>query len=862
MSFQYSVLSRSILAVVILELLAQGGAHTSLSGAPLQTQPGIVGSQLSERTKPRRDYDVRHIRLDLRFDWTLEQALGKASLSVAPLIDDLQRIELDAANLTISSLKLASGTQLVYETDQATQKLRVTLDRAYKTTETLTLVIEYRTGGKSDRGLTFIKPTPDEPNNPRQIWSAGQPDNSHYWFPCYDYPDDFATTEVLATVEDNFIAISNGKLVSVKHRGRMRTFHWRIEQPHAIYLTSIVVGEYAALKSNYEGIPITSYVYPQERKEGRITTARLREMVKFFSEKTGLKYPYAAYSQAVARHFAPGGLENITATTVDDSIIRDERAMLDTTGDTLQAHELAHQWFGNYLTCSTWADSWLNEGFATYFQSLWDEHALGRDEFIYLDVRSSQNLYYSILMRGAAQPLVHQNYQSPVEALDTNAYAGGAVVLHMLRSMLGDENWWRAIRNYLRKHPYQPVQTEDFRKAVEEATGQKLDWFFEQWVYGIGYPIFSVSQNYDPQKRALILTVRQEQKPVPNSPAGQSGLFRALVEIEIGTSESTRIERVWIEPKTEQSYTFTVNEAPLLINFDYGGTLFKELKFQKSTGDLIYQLARDRDVAGRLSAMGQLSFSLRDRNAAASEKPQIIAALVSALKGDTFWGTRVNAATSLRGVPDNEVRAALSTATKDPNPRVRAAAVSSLGARGEPALAAVYLERLKDPSYATVRRAAIALAQSKSPLAYDALIKLAGQTSWRDVIRVSALDALAVLGDRRAVELAIGFATRGHPLPVRRAALSLLASIGKDEPRVFPLLSQALLMAVAANNETLINAASQALLTLGDERGLTIFREASEKAGDQPTKALLLKSEAQLRQQKQPQTPGAQRSPN
>jgi aminopeptidase N len=831
---QCSVNTRSLLAVIALGMLLCVAAQAS--GVP--------------RDKPRHDYDMRHIRLDLRFDWTLEQASGKAGITVAPLVDGLQQLELDAADLTVSSVKTNSGKPLVYQSNPQAKKLKITLDRAYKTSETLTFVIEYKTGEKSEHGLTFIKPTADEPNNPRQIWSAGQPENSRYWFPCYDSPDDFVTSEVLATVDGNFLAISNGKLLGVRNEGPVRTFHWKMDQPHAVYLTSIIVGEYVALKSNYQGIPITSYVYPQQKKEGEITTARVRDMIKFLSEKTGVKYPFAGYSQTVVRHFTPVGLENITATTVDDSIIRDERAMLDATSDTLQAHEVAHQWFGNYLTCRTWADSWLNESFATYFQSLFDEETFGRDEFIYRNVRSNQNVYYSVLAGPARRPLVNKDYTDPSETLGPNAYAGGAVVLHMLRTTLGDENWWRGVRNYLRKHPHQPVETEDLRKAFEEATGQKLDWFFDQWVYRIGYPIFRVTQNYDPQKRQLVLTVRQEQTPAPNITAPQSGLFRALVEIEIGTARSTRIERVWIEPKLEQSLTFNVDEAPLLVNFDYGSTLFKELRFQKTNEELIYQLAHDKDVAGRLWAINQLSFRLRDQNLPATDKPPIAAAIISAVKGDSFWGMRANAATSLRFASGEEPRAALMAATKDSDPRVRMPAIASLGVRNDPALATVYLEHLNDPSYATVRAAAMALAQSKSPLAYDALAKLAGQSSWRDTIRVSALDALGVLGDQRAVELGTSYATRGQPLAVRRAALSLLAAVGKQEPRVFPLLSEALFTAVAANNETLINAASQALLALGDERGLNVLREASEKTGDESTKTFLLKSEERLRQQK------------
>ncbi len=690
----------------------------------LQAQRQIqISRQLpAPRYIPSHDFDTQNIKLDLRFDFEREQALGTETITLAPLLTDLRGIELDAANMTFNSVKLASGATLKFETVTPQEKLRITLDRTYQPSDTLNIVIDYHTNGVTKaggiagfgRGLTFIKPGPDDPKRPRQIWSQGETEYNHYWFPCYDHPNDFTTTEIIATVEKPLMVISNGKLLTTKeNKDNTRTFDWKIEQPHATYLTSIVVGEYAAIESNYAGIPVISYVYPSELPEGRVTTSRLPEMVKFFSEKTGVKYPYAKYAQTMARDFG-GGMENISATTQTDNMIHDARTELDQTSDSLQSHELAHQWFGDYLTCRSWADIWLNESFATYFQAMWDEHSLGHDDFLYRDVKGNQDTYYRDWARGVRRPIVTENYANPDAVFDNYAYPRGGAVLHMLRKTLGEENWWRAINHYLTKYAHQPVSTEQFRIAIEEATGQSMDWFFDEWLYKMGHPVFRVTQAYNPAAKTLTLKVKQEQKPDPNYAYPQGTLFQAPVDIEIGTTSGSRVERVMIEPKEEQAFTFLVNSEPLIVNFDYGNTLIKELHFDKPTDALIFQLNHDEDVMGRMWALGQLSERRKDTSTTDSERELILKSLATSVAQDKFWGMRFESAAALQDAPGNYVKTALLAATRDKNPRVRARAIQALGARKDPTLASTYQQLLGDESYSVIRAAAEALGQTKT----------------------------------------------------------------------------------------------------------------------------------------------------
>ena len=838
-------------------------------GLQAQRQIQIQSSRelAAPRYIPSHDFDTQNIKLDLRFDWEREQALGTETITLAPLLTNLRQVELDAANMTFNSVKLSSGAPLKFETDESQEKLRITLDRPYQPNETLNLVIDYHTNGVTTargiagfgRGLTFIKPNPNDPKRPRQVWSQGETEYNHYWFPCYDHPNDFTTTEIIATVEKPLMVISNGKLLTTKENtDNTRTFDWKIEQPHATYLTSIVIGEYTAIESNYAGIPVISYVYPDQLTEGRLTTSRLPEMVKFFSEKTGVKYPYAKYAQTMTRDFG-GGMENISATTQTDNMIHDARTELDQTSDGLQSHELAHQWFGDYVTCRSWADIWLNESFATYFQAMWDEHSLGHDDFLYRDVRGNQDTYYRDWARGLRRPIVTENYANPDAVFDNYAYPRGGAVLHMLRKTLGEENWWRAINHYLTKYAHQPVSTEQFRIAIEEATGQSMDSFFDQWLYRMGHPVFRVTQTYDPAPKTLTLKIKQEQKSDSNYAYPQATLFQTPVEIEIGTASGARVERVIIEPKEEQSFTFQVDAEPQLVNFDYGDTLIKELHFDKPTNALIYQLNRDEDVMGRMWALGQLSERRKDKSTAAAEKELIAKSIATSLAQDKFWGMRFEDAAALQDATGDAVKTALLAATKDKNPRVRARAIQALGALKDATSVTTYQDALDDESYGVIRAAAEALGQTKSSSGYDSLMKLLDTSSWRDNLRVAGLNGLAALGDSRSLDIALKYSASGNSGQVQAAAITVLAAVGKNDPRVFPLISEALLKSVSPFNAALFGASGRALVELGDPRGVEVLEQANQKLISPRARPLLQQLVEQLKQKTQaaaPKTPG------
>jgi aminopeptidase N len=829
--------SIALITAAFLALTPLAAAQTA-TPTPAPTARRVTGRPFPPAQYiPPHDYDQQNIKLDLRFDFARQQAIGTETITLAPAVKDLKRVELDAAFMVFESVKLVKGTPLTFAYDDKKERLSINLDRAYQPNEEITIVISYHTtkapperlallGGG---GLNFILPRADDPTRPKQAWTQGEAEANHFWFACFDHPNDFVTTEIVGTVEKPLSVISNGKLVSTKENSDgTHTFDWKMDAPHATYLTSVVVGEYKAVAGEYAGIPVITYVYPNEFDEGTVTAARLPEMVKFFSEKTGMKYPYAKYAQTMARDFG-GGMENISATTQTDNMIHDARTELDQTSDGLESHELAHQWFGDYLTARSWSDIWLNESFATYFQAMWDEHHLGHDDFLYSDVKSNQDQYFATWNRGQRRPIVTKHYTSPDAVFDTYAYPRGGAVLHMLRTFLGEDNWWRSINHYLTKYAHQPVETAQFRIAIEETTGQPMDWFFDEWVYKMGHPVFRVTQTYDQTKKELTLKVRQEQKSDPESQYPQVGFFQTPVDIEIGTATNTRVERAQIEAQEEQTLKFTVDAEPLLVGFDYQGTLIKEITFTKPTPELVYQLKNDKDLLGRIWALSQLSARMKDEKTVAAERETIRMAVAEAATKDQFWGARANATASLSG--SKESKDALLAATKDSNSTVRMLAVNSLAATKDPSLANVYLELINDRSYQVIRAAATALGQTRNKMSYDALVKLIDEPSWRDNIRASALTGLAELGDKAALELAFKYAVAPNRYGVRASALALLGNTGKDDPRTLPTVTAAINEGLDNQNFQILNAAGNALVQLGDPRGVAVFEEALKKVG-------------------------------
>ncbi|MCC6452786.1 MAG: HEAT repeat domain-containing protein, partial [Acidobacteria bacterium] len=560
----------------------------------------------------------------------------------------------------------------------------------------------------------------------------------------------------------------------------------------------------------------------------------------FFSDITGVRYPYPKYSQAFVEDFG-GGMENISATTQIEEMIHDDRELLDEDSESLQSHELAHQWFGDYVTCRDWGQIWLNESFATYMQSMWDEKFKGHDEFLYSDVRANQNTVLGDWERGHRRPIVTKYYANKDAMFDNYAYPGGGSVLHMLRKTVGDAGFFRALNNYLKTNAHQPVSTEDLRIAFEESTGQSLDWFFDEWLYKMGHPVFDITKSYDAATKKLTLNVKQTQEPDEKNPFPQTRYFQTWVEVEIDGS----IHRVWIDPKETNTFTFDSATEPKIVNFDYEGTLLKEMTFKKSADELLYQMANDKDMIARRWAMGELQSLAKDDKAV---EAKFVDALIVSAEKDPFWRVRKAALAFIANVYspdpmpgqkrpavklDPKVEALVLRLTKDKESLIRADAIELLGETQDTKFVPQYLAALNDRSYGVIDQAAPALGETKDAKAYDALLKLVNAKSWHDRLLVAGLRGLEALGDKRGFDTAIAIANdNSRSSVVRATAATTAAATANGDPRAFDLLLTQFKAALAANDIQGLVVAAQGAIKLGDPRGQQIFDALKEKFKD------------------------------
>jgi aminopeptidase N len=558
----------------------------------------------TKHARPQRTYDVLHYVIATRFDVPGKTVVGDERVSLKPLAPGFKSFELDASNMKIEAVTLPD-TGAALQWTQPPDKLAITLDRAYDPSETVTVRILYR--ATPARGLYFIQQGQGGGTGwtkPAQIWTQGEPEDNHHWFPCYDFPDDKATSEQYITTGPNEIAISNGTLLeTTTNADGTRTFHWKMEQPHASYLTSLVVGDYAKLDDAYKNIPLEYYTYRGTEETARRAFLKTPEMMRLFGQKLDYEYPYVRYAQTIVASFIFGGMENITATTHADSEIlysvNSKEAQL--ASENLISHELAHSWFGNLVTCKDWSELWLNEGFATFMEAVFREHEAGRDAYLE-EMRSNSSLYFIEDLLRYRRPLVYNLYGSALDIFDATVYKKGAWVVHMLRETVGDEMFWKALHRYLEEYKYKPVGTSDLLRVFEETTGQQLDWFFDQWVYKAGFPELRVRSSFQAQTGHLTLEVTQTQSAEAMTPL----VFRLPVEIELATHKGERTERIEITQRS-QRFTFKLDGKPLMIRFDKGARILKKVDFQQPASMLKYQLAHSSDAAGRTEAAEALA---------------------------------------------------------------------------------------------------------------------------------------------------------------------------------------------------------------------------------------------------------------
>jgi aminopeptidase N len=715
-----------------------------------------------------RNYDLQHSKVALRFDLEQKKVVGDVTHTLSPLREGVDKVSFDSVGLQIQSVKVNKSDAKFSTTDK---KLIVDLPKAGKIGEKYEIEIKYE--GKPTKGLYFILPDKDYPNRPKQVWSQGESEDTRYYLPTYDYPNDRLTTETILTVPAEWLTVSNGKLISTTDAGGgMKTWTWRESQPSSTYLFTVVAGEFVEVKDTWRNTPVTYYA-PKDR-EDRLTAnySRTPAMIELFSRKLGVDYPWEKYAQSMVDDFVAGGMENSSATTNTASSLRNPKLVPEypTDEDGLISHELGHQWFGDLVTTKDWGNIWLNEGFATFMETVWTEAHYGKDEADSDRWTAARNWFQQGNLY--EKPIVRHDFDDSSE-FDGNAYDKGGWVLYMLRHQLGEDAFYAGLKHYLEVNRGKNVVTADLIKAIEEATHTNVDQFFDQWVYGAGAPKFEISYSYDAEKKQVALTVKQTQKV-----EGRVGLFRVPVDVEITNATGPKLYPVLVS-KAEETFTFPSESAPQMVIFDKGAQVLKSVEFKKEKKELLYQLKNAGELADRADAAVALGKLKADDEAAA--------ALGGALRNDKARGARQVAAESLGDL--NSPAAAkqlLSALDEVKEPELRATIVQTLGSFKDNAEISAKLESIAkdDPSYRARAAALGAIGRMKTPKAYEILTVAVSSDSLDGFVRNAALRGLGPLGDDKAVLLLREWAAPGKEIPSRQAAISSLARLQKDDKEI------------------------------------------------------------------------------
>jgi aminopeptidase N len=741
--------------------------RVSLAGAILCALWLFSGARLVRADEPfarSKDYDLQHSKIALRFQPEQKKVIGEVTHSVTLLREGLENISFDSVGLQIESVGLNKSTAKFTTTDS---KLVVTLPKSAKAGAKFDVQIKYQ--GTPSKGLYFILPDKDYPNRPLQVWTQGESEDTRYYLPTYDYPNDRLTTETILTVPASWQTISNGKLISVTDASDgMKTWTWRESQPSSTYLITVVAGEFVEVKDSWRNIPVTYYA-PKDRGDRlHPSYSRTPAMIELFSEKLGVEYPWEKYSQAMVDEFVAGGMENSSATTNTAESLRNPKLVpeYEQNEDPLISHELGHQWFGDLVTTKDWGNIWLNEGFATFMETVWAETHFGKDTADYDRWEGARQWF---AMRSLFdKPIVRYDFEES-EEFDGNAYGKGGWVLYMLRRQLGEDAFYAGLKHYLEVNRGRNVMTSDLTKAMEEATHTNLDAFFRQWIYGAGAPKFELNYAYDETKKQVALTVKQTQKR-----EGHVGLFQVLVDVEITTATGPKLYPIHVTQESEV-FTFPADSAPLMVLFDKGTQILKSTQFKKEKKELLYQLKNATEVADRADAAEALAKLKSDDEA--------VAALGEALRNDRSSGVRRTAANSLGELggasASKQLLEGLNSAKE---PWVRGSIVVALENFKDDAAVVARLQAVagEDSSYRARGAALRAIGRIKGAGAYETLVAAVNSDSPDGFLRNAALSGLGALSDDKAVPLLREWAAPGKDLDSREAAIGSLARLQKD----------------------------------------------------------------------------------
>jgi aminopeptidase N len=807
---------------VLLAALLAFCAHAENENLRCYSAPAKGAENWSGTRQYARDRQiaVSHLALDITPDFKQRTIVGSATITFKPIAKSLEELSLDAVDLNVDAVESTRAIATYQVTDEA---IVVTFKESIPANAETQVTIRYH--AQPLKGVYFRTPEMGYKAGDEHLFTQGEAIESRHWFPSYDFPNEKFTTELTCHVPEGMAALSNGKLVSEdKDAKGLTAFHWSQDKPHANYLISLVAGYLKSVQDKYRDIPIAFYTPASEIAEAEYSFTNTPDMLAFYEKETGTPYPWAKYYQVAVNDFVEGGMENTSITTLTDRTLhRPQETETIRTSEGLTGHELAHQWFGDLVTCKDWSHIWLNEGFATYYELLYAEHAHGRDELMYGLFNTSRTI---LVHTNDTTPIVSRKFDNPDDLFNYLPYEKGSFVLQMLRADLGPDLYRKCIKTYLDRHQYGNVVTDDLVKVIDELSGRSYDKFFDQWVYHAHHPELAVEYSWDEKSKLGKISVKQTQK-----------LSDAVLLFDISLpivfkGPFGKIEKTAQVSKAEENFYFALPQAPKLVLLDPEFAILAKIDFQNQTPAMLNAALEDVDYAGaRLVATEKF----KDKKDHAS-----LRLLKQALNGDAFYGVRIQAAKALQSIHSDESLAALIGSTNQPDARVRQAVVA--------AIAAFYNDKafdtdskivLNEKNPDIVSAGAQGIGLFHKPTVPKTLLQLLNRKSFHDVLGDAAVRAMRAQDDPTYIPHIRDFVLQHESTLQTRSIAAAFEAIGylgrnetnKDTSREF------LLRFVNSKKKGVQLGAMRGLGLLEDPKAiaaLETFASASKETEEQP----------------------------
>lgn len=674
-------------------------------GTILFVSEKIVAQNVDQNTEDLSIYRVTepkvnnlvNTKLEVSFDYGKRYLYGKEWLTLRPHFYETNTLTLDAKGMDFKEIAIMEGKNkipLIYTYDN--EQLFITLNRTYKNTEKYIIYIDYtakpdelKTKGSvaitNAKGLYFINPD-GKADKPVQIWTQGETEASSVWFPTIDKPGQKTTSEIAMTVDAKYTTLSNGKLVSQKtNKNGTRTDTWKMDLPHSPYLFMMAVGDFKVYKESYNGKEVSYYLEPKYAPYAKQIFGKTPDMMNFYSKMLGVEYPWAKYSQVVARDFVSGAMENTSATLHGEYVQKTDRELLDANEESTIAHELFHQWFGDYVTAESWSNLTMNESFATFGEVLWHGHDAGQDAEDRSRYEKLQN-YLRSQKNGMSPVLARFHYMDKDDLFDNISYSKGSIILYALKNQMGDAAFFKSLNLYLTTNAFKNAETHQLRLAMEDVTGKDWSPYFNQWYYQGGNPILEIKYGYTNGQATI--SVKQTQDSSVQT-------FSLPVKVDIYVNENKIRKNILID-KREQNFSFDVGAKPDFIDLDVDKIVVGQIIENKKVADYLYQYKNVPSYYNRIEA---IKFATKDR----SHDAQFI--LLAGLE-DQQDDLRTLSVKGLdlgdSHIKEAALKSLLNMAKNDKNTTVRAAAILKLASTGDTVYKELMYESVKEQSYKVI----------------------------------------------------------------------------------------------------------------------------------------------------------------